>query len=109
MPALIGKTCRVLAGCKHTGEPVQLEVSPNGVMQASPETIHLSFVLPEKAAIDKGAVTSFCHFIHFFRDRTAAEVWTQNQEGCFVLDLKDSVAAALHKIELEYQKLVLSS
>ena len=109
MPVLIGKTCRVLAKCKQTGEPIQLEVSPNGVTYASPETIHLSFVLPDKATIDKGAVTSFCHFIHFFRDRPAADAWTQNQQGSFVLDLKDAVAAAHHKIDFEYQKLVVAS
>lgn len=103
MPALIGKTCQVFAKCKQTGEPIRLEVSPSGVEYASPETVHLSFVLPDAADFDKDIVTNFCHLVHFFRDRTAADVWSQNQEGVFVLDLKDSAAAARHKINFEFQ------
>lgn len=109
MPAHIGKSCQVHASCKHTGEPIELVVSPNGVEYASPETIHLSFVLPDEAAIDRSVVTSFCHFVHFFRDRPAATAWTKDQEGCFVLDLNDAVAAAQHKIAFEFRQLPAAS
>ncbi|HNP63592.1 MAG TPA: organomercurial lyase [Woeseiaceae bacterium] len=109
IPVLIGKTCQVLAKCKQTGEPIRLEVSPNGVECASPETVHLSYVLPDEAEFDRDVVTSFCHFVHFFRDRETAETWSSKQDGGFVLDLEDSVAAAHHKIKYEYQWLAVAS
>ena len=105
MPAHIGKTCRVLSKCKQTGDSIRLDVSPGGVEYASPETVHLSFVLPDQAELYKDIVVNFCHVVHFFRDRTAAEVWSREQEGVFVLDLKDSAAAARHKILFEFQSL----
>ncbi len=109
IPVLIGKTCRILANCKQTGEPIRLEVSPNGVEYASPQTVHLSYVLPDEAEFDRDVVTSFCHYVHFFRDRETAETWSHNQEGGFVLDLEDSVAAAHHKVKFEFQWLPVAS
>ena len=103
MPALIGKTCRVLSKCKQTGDPIRLDVSPAGVEYASPKTIHLTFVLPGAAELNKDIVANFCHVVHFFRDRTAADAWSREQEGLFVLDLEDSAAAARHKIQFEFQ------
>ncbi len=103
IPALIEKTCRVISTCKQSGDPIRLEVSPNGVEFASPNTVHLSFVLPDAANFKKDIVTNFCHLVHFFRDQAAADTWSQDQEGGFVLDLKDSAAAARHKIQFEFQ------
>jgi len=105
MPAHIGKTCEVHASCKQTGEPIVLRVSPEGIEYVSPGTVHLSFVLPEKGAIDKGVVSGFCHFIHFFRDRPAADAWIKGKAGCFVLDLDEANAAARRKIAFEFRQL----
>jgi alkylmercury lyase len=109
IPVLLGKTCRVRSNCKQTGEPIQLEVSPNGVETVSPETIHLSFVLPDEAEFGHDVVTSFCHYVHFFRDQETAAAWAQTQKGGFVLDLKDAVAAAHHKIRFEFLQLPVAS
>lgn len=103
MPSLIGKTCRVISKCKQTGDPICLEVSPAGVEYGSPQTIHLSFVLPDAVELNKDVVANFCHVVHFFRDRSTAEAWVRNQQGVFVLDLHDSEAAARHKIQFEFQ------
>jgi alkylmercury lyase len=103
IPIVLGKTCQVFTSCKQTGEPIQLEVSPTGVETVFPKTVHLSFVLPDEAAFDHDVITSFCCYVHFFRDRDTAVAWAQTQDGDFVLDLKDAVRAAQHKIRFEFQ------
>ncbi|MEX0707237.1 MAG: organomercurial lyase [Woeseia sp.] len=109
IPVLLGRTCRVLSNCKQTGATIHLEVSPNGVETVSPATVHLSFVLPDKAEFDHDVVTSFCHYVHFFCDQQTAAAWARSQAGGFILDLEDAVAAAHYKVRYEFQLLPVAS
>jgi hypothetical protein len=49
--------------------------------------------------------SSFCQYVHFFRDQETAAAWAHRQDGGFVLDLDGAIAAAQHKIRFELPQL----
>lgn len=54
----------------------------------SPPGAVLSFLRREHA-FDADTIISFCHFVHFFRDRGAARDWTAQHQDTFVLSIEE--------------------
>jgi hypothetical protein len=48
-------------------------------------------------------VTSFCHFVHFFPSRQAAESWTAKHTGTFLLSIHEAHVLARLKNEAQYR------
>lgn len=46
------------------------------------------------AIVDADAIATFCHYVHFFADRAAAEQWTGEHDGTFVISLADGAEIA---------------
>ena len=75
LPALLGATVNVTSRYAQTGEAVRFRVSPGRVESVAPAAVAVSFLKPDVRALRERATTSFCHFVHFFRDREAGEQW----------------------------------
>jgi alkylmercury lyase len=88
LPELIGKQVAVESPCPVTGETVRLRVSADGVRDPSPRDAVLSFLRPNRL-FDASTITTFCHFVHFFASSEAAERWTAEHAGTFVLSIDD--------------------
>jgi len=63
-------------------------VPGEGAVAVLPPTAVLSFVR-RKRPFDAATITSFCHFVHFFRDDQAARDWTSKHGGSFVVSIQD--------------------
>ncbi len=50
----------------------------------------MSFLLPDAAAMSANVITSFCHYVHFFRSREAAQPWLDGHPETFLLPLADA-------------------
>ncbi len=50
----------------------------------------MSFLLPDAEAMNVSVITSFCHYVHFFRSRDAAQPWLSQQPETFLLPLADA-------------------
>jgi alkylmercury lyase len=87
LPALLEATVSVMSRCAQTGEPVRLRVSPERVESVEPAAVPVSFLKPDVRELREYATTSFCHFVHFFRDREAGEQWIAAHPGTFLLSL----------------------
>jgi alkylmercury lyase len=85
LPALLDATVNVTSRCAQTGEPVRLRVSPARIESAEPASVVVSFLEPDVGELRSRATTSFCHFVHFFRDREAGERWTAAHPETFLL------------------------
>lgn len=85
LPALLEATANITSRCAQTGEPVRLCVSPARVESVDPASVVVSFLAPEVGELRERATTSFCHFVHFFRDREAGARWTAAHPGTFLL------------------------
>ncbi len=66
------------------GEPIELTVTPEGVIGTSHPGAAVSFLVPD-GPFDSSVVQSFCHFVHFFASRQAREQWVARHPGTFLL------------------------
>ena len=43
---------------------------------------------------DADTIATFCHYVHFFADRGAAEQWAAEHDGTFVISLDEGIEIA---------------
>jgi len=90
IPELLGSTARVTSTCPVTGKEIQLTVSPTGIERVNPEQAVVSFLIPEASEFRENITASFCHFVHYFADRSVAEQWCTTHPGTLILSLADA-------------------
>jgi alkylmercury lyase len=90
LPMLLGARVDVESACRSSGEPVRLTVTPDGLQSAAPAETVVSFLLPQAEAVNANIITSFCHYVHFFRSPAAASDWLAERPGMFQLSLADA-------------------
>ncbi len=81
----------------QTGEVVRVSVSPGGVNAQQPEQAVMSIVVPESGATDsvEAVWMTFCHQVHFFTSRQAAEQFFADKEyEVYFLTLEEAFALA---------------
>jgi alkylmercury lyase len=103
LPRLLNATATVTSTCAATGEKIRLTVSPARVEATDAADIVLSFLTPEKNELRENTITSFCHFVHFFRSRKNGEAWVAGHDGTFLLSLQDAFIVGKKKNELRFK------
>jgi len=93
LPELIGKSAQVQSTCPTTGTPISLTVHDHELADIVPPNTVLSF-LHRDQPFDADAIATFCHYVHFFADLVAAEQWTSEHDGTFVISLADGTEIA---------------
>jgi len=63
----------------------------------------MSLLVPDAGEVQKNVVTSFCHFVHFFPSRHAAESWSTKHAGILLLSIHDAHILARLKNEAQYR------
>jgi len=92
LPAILGRRCQVRSSCPATGEPVRLDVSADGIVEAAPATAALSAPL---AASPKDLRACLCRRARFFTSPAAAERWIADDAGSLaVVDVNDAFQLA---------------
>ncbi|MEN8376657.1 MAG: organomercurial lyase [Gemmatimonadota bacterium] len=92
LPTLLGGDVEVKSTCPTTGESISLTVGSDGARDIEPAEAVISFLVPEAPLYEQATIetiTRFCHFVHFFRSREAAEKWTAHNPGTFVLSVDE--------------------
>jgi alkylmercury lyase len=89
LPAMLGQPADVESTCAVTGSGIRLSVDPNGVRQADPQPLWVSF--PPAATTSTADITgTFCCHVHFLATPAAAEHWLKGHPGGSVLDIDDA-------------------
>lgn len=94
LPLVLGEPAAVESRCPTTGDRISLKVHPEGLGDLSPASATLSFLRIGEGAAARDAITSFCHFIHFFASEDAAQEWIAEHQGTFVLPLDEAFELA---------------
>jgi alkylmercury lyase len=89
LPAVLETEARVRSVDPNDGAPVRLSVTPAGVRSCEPESVVLSFLVPD-GPLGEDVVTTFCHYVHFFVSPASADAWTAAHDGTFMLGLDDA-------------------
>ncbi len=103
LPQLLNATATVTSTCAATGEQIRLTVSPARVEVTDPADIVLSFLTPDESELRENTITSFCHFVHFFRSRKDGDAWVAEHDGTFLLSLQDAFTVGKKKNELRFK------
>jgi alkylmercury lyase len=103
LPQLIGHVAEIESVGPDTSGTVRLTVAPEQVERIDPVGAQMSFLLPNTQEAQKDVVTSFCHFVHFFPSRQAAEGWTSKHAGTFMLSIHEAHVLARLKNEAQYR------
>jgi len=100
--ALLGVSVEVSSVCPQTDDPIELIVSPRSVEQVRPASTVLSMLLPDLHDCREDIVSSFCHFVHFFRDDRAARKWAATHPGTHVITLDQGLELGRMKNEWQF-------
>jgi alkylmercury lyase len=85
---------------------VRLTIAPQQVERVEPVGAQMSVLVPDAEEMQKNVVTSFCHFVHFFPSRQAAESWTAKHAGTFMLSIHEAHVLARLKNEAQYREVL---
>ena len=107
LPELIGGPIDVESTCRGSGQAVRLTARQTGVERAEPEELVLSFLLPDLDRMYTDVITSFCHYVHFFRSPQAAQPWLAEHGNSFLLSLEDAYALGRRINHARYDELLL--
>lgn len=85
---ILGALGRVTSHCPVTGRHVTLTVGPDGIADLDPPGAVLSFLAPDGEWDDR-VIERFCHFVRLFASHEAAEEWTGEHPGTFVMSVEE--------------------
>ena len=89
LPALLDQRAHVTSRCPVTGATVRLGIDPDGVRDAEPDQLRVSFPPPGAARTDD-ITGSFCCHVHFLAGEAAAVRWRAQHTGAVVLTLGEA-------------------
>lgn len=87
LPEILRCRARIESRCATTGAETRLILSPDRVEELQPETVVISFMIPEAARVEEGLMAHFCRFVHFFESDAAGLAWTDRHPGTFLLTI----------------------
>lgn len=90
LAVLLGQPVRVESRCFATGEPVRVEVDPDGVRAVEPEDAVVSMVLPDVCMSDFRQ--KLCDEQHFFSSAAAAAGWHAERPEAIVVSVRSGFA-----------------
>jgi alkylmercury lyase len=106
LPELIGHAAEIESAGPFASGTVRLTMTPEKVERVEPAGAQMSLLLPDSQGIQKNVITSFCHFVHFFPSRQAAESWTSKHPGTFMLSIHEAHVLARLKNEAQYREVL---
>jgi hypothetical protein len=62
----------------------------------------LSLLVPEVESCNRDVISTFCHFIYFFKDPPAGEWWTAEHPGTQIVTVDQGMELARAKNEWQF-------
>jgi alkylmercury lyase len=106
LPQLVGHTAEIESASPNDAGTVRLTITPQQVERVEPVGAQMSVLVPDAQEMQKDVVTSFCHFVHFFPSRQAAESWVAKHAGTFLLSIHEAHVLARLKNQAQYREVL---
>lgn len=90
---ILREEATVRSACPVTGEAISMVVGPSGVRDITPDSAVLSMKVPDESC-STDLVANFCGSVLLFASREAAESWTGDHAGTFVVSLDEALELA---------------
>lgn len=102
LPQLLGKDAVIRSSDQSTNEEVVIEVDGNGNLASDGTDIYVSLLEVDEESIKEEVISSFCHFIYFFKSRSSGETWVSQHNGTFLITLEEALELSQTKNRLQY-------
>jgi alkylmercury lyase len=89
IPEILGRAVKVTSLSPDESYPISLTASPEGPSEVTPPDTVVTFV-PPTADFVHNTIATFCHYIHFFPSREAAQDWIAKHPDTFVVPIDDA-------------------
>ena len=89
LPALLGGPVEVASACPVTRTEIRLTATPDGVQDMRPESVVMSFVMPDSDLMRADLRGTFCCHVNFFASEAAAQSWASGNPGAQVISLAE--------------------
>jgi alkylmercury lyase len=93
LPVVLDREVPIESQCPTSGERISLVVSPEGFRDLEPSGAVMSFLAPDELAARAEAggdvIRNFCHFVHFFASKEAAQTWIEGHPGTTQISIAD--------------------
>lgn len=89
-PTLLQLPAQVESPCRVTGRKVTLSVTRRGIENLEPASAVVSLMIPTSEQSDECIRGRFCHQMHFFSSRQAAETWQTAHQEAVILSVEDA-------------------
>ncbi len=104
IPELLHRSAEVTSSCEATGDSLKLRISPDSIDTGDHDDVMVSFLVPDEDDFQESVTASFCHFVYFFRDRSAGEQWVAEHEGTFLLSIKSAFSVGKKMNAVRYEQ-----
>lgn len=88
VPELLGEPARIRSTCPETSEVVSLSVDSTGAHDVLPHSAVMSLHHIDEFDLSD-VIGTFCCFVHFFATPKAANTWTKNHAGSYVVTIAE--------------------
>ena len=106
IPQLIDKDAIIRSIDNTTKEEIVIEIDRQGNLISGNDDIVVSMLTVDEEKFKENVVTSFCHFIYFFKNKTSGEVWVSKHDGTFLITLKEAIELSQTKNRLQYKDFI---
>ncbi len=103
IPQLIEKDAVIRSTDHLTKEEVVIEIDRNGNLLAGDDDIYISMLTVDEKSIQEDVVTTFCHFVHFFKSKSSGVDWISKHDGTFLITLNEAIELSKIKNSLQYR------
>lgn len=102
LPSLLQSNARLVTACPQTGEKIEVYLSDQTVLSASPGAPVMSLVATTGEDCCHDIRSVFCNHVNLFRDQHAFDEWSKGKTGIIAVPLKEAFAMALQRNAWRY-------
>jgi alkylmercury lyase len=106
IPELLRKNATIRSTDYFTKEEIVIKIDRNGNLLSGSDEIYISMLSVDEEDIRDDVVTTFCHFIYFFKSKSFGEAWVSKHKGTFLISLKEAVELSQTKNRLQYKDFI---
>ena len=106
LPQLLASPAHITTACPVTRADIRLTVTPEGVEEADPDGVVMSFVVPETAGYRADLRGTFCRYVNFFASDQAGATWLTENAGAVILSLAEAYALGRIRNEMGFKDIL---
>jgi len=106
IPQLIRQKATIRSTCMTSKEEIVIELDEHGNLVSNNDNIVVSMLTVDEESIQDNVQTSFCHFIHFFKNEKAGKKWVSSNPDTFLISLREAIELSQTKNQL-YGNLII--